>query len=100
MKDLSCYFALYESDDCGIYFLKENGSCSVVKRKYEDYGIVTCEEAIVAVKDLKQLTNYPSSESSLTIEMRMQFLFGTSDGFFRFIEICQSNNIDIRIIKW
>ena len=46
------------------------------------------------------LVDYPSSDDSLTIVDRVAFLFGTSDGYFRFINLCETNKIDIKEIEW
>lgn len=78
--------------------MEENGSCSFVKRKY-DY-IYRYEEAIVATNALMPLVDYPSSDDSLTIVDRVAFLFGTSDGYFRFTNLCETNKIDIKEIEW
>ena len=43
---------------------------------------------------------YPSSDDSLTIVDRVAFLFGTSDGYFRFTNLCETNKIDIKEIEW
>lgn len=31
---------------------------------------------------------------------RVAFLFGTSDGYFRFTNLCETNKIDIKEIEW
>ena len=98
MKDLKYYKEIFCSSELELYFMEENGSCSFVKRKY-DY-IYRYEEAIVATNALMPLVDYPSSDDSLTIIDRVAFLFGTSDGYFRFTNLCETNKIDIKEIEW
>lgn len=69
-----------------------------VRRKY-DY-IYRDEEAIVATDALMPLVDYPSSDDSLTIVDRVAFLFGISNGYYRFTKMCETNKIDIKEIEW
>lgn len=98
MKDLKYYTEIFCSSDLELYFMEENGSCSFLKRKY-DY-IYRNEEAIVATDDLMPLIDYPTSDRSLTVADRVAFLFGSSDGFYRFTNLCEANGIDVKIIEW
>lgn len=86
MKDLKYYKEIFCSSELELYFMEENGSCSFVKRKY-DY-IYRYEEAIVATNALMPFVD------------RVAFLFGTSDGYFRFTNLCETNKIDIKEIEW
>ena len=97
MKDLKYYKEIFCSSELELYFMEENGSCSFVKRRY-DY-IYRYEEAIVATNALMPLVDYPSSDDSLTIVDRVAFLFGTSDGYYRFTNMCETNKIDIKEIN-
>lgn len=98
MKNLKYYKEIFCSSELELYFMEENGSCSFVLRKY-DY-IYRYEEAIVATNALMPLVDYPSSDDSLTIVDRVAFLFGTSDGYSRFTNLCETNKIDIKEIEW
>ena len=100
MKKTSDYSLLHEGDGIDLFFLEENGSCSLLHRVYSDAKRCwESKEVIVASDDLTPLIDYPTSCKSLSSADRMAFLFGSIDGYNRFKTMCEENGVKIRELR-
>lgn len=99
MKDLKYYTRIYDSDDIELYFLEESGSCSLVMKEFRN-NIERFYEAIIATGDALTLTDYPSSDDELSLTERVSFLFGTQNGYCRFVRMCEKQGFEVKDITW
>ncbi len=99
MRDLKFYTCIYDSDDIALYFLEGDGSCSfLMKENRNNYDYFY--EAIISTADALTLAEYPTDDDELSLTERISFLFGTGDGYCRFVRMCEKEEFDIRDIKW
>ena len=54
-------------------------------------------EAIIATGDALTLTDYPSSDDELSLTERVSFLFGTQNGYIRFVRMCEKQGLKLKI---
>ena len=97
MKDLKYYTCIYDSDNIDLYFLEESGSCSLVMKEFRT-NFERFYEAIIATGDALTLTDYPSSDDELSLTERVSFLFGTQNGYIRFVRMCEKQGFEVKDI--
>ena len=61
---------------------------------------LTDEEVKTVRNDALTLAEYPTDDDELSLTERISFLFGTGDGYCRFVRMCEKEEFDIRDIKW
>ena len=79
--------------------MKESGSCSLVMKEFRN-NFERFYEAIIATGDALTLTDYPSSDDELSLTERVSFLFGTQNGYIRFVRMCEKQGFEVKDITW
>lgn len=94
MKDLTEYNEFYEGSCVKLYYLRIEGTYSIVKSDRDGYV-----EVLVAKDELEEALAIPESYEQ-TITGKMNMLFGNSSGFENFIRFCDQKNIETVTYFW
>ncbi len=99
MRDLKYYTCIYDSDEIELFFFLEKGWFSFFFKEcgnYYDYFY----EVIISTADALTLAEYPTDNDDLSLTERISFLFGASNGYCRFVRMCEKKGFNLKDIKW